>query len=136
VHSADTVLELSRGFSEPFNAGDCVFPCEHLEKIREAFFELLTGVRLPDRAFLRLQGPSVCVRGTSDDSDALLNMTEFELQVASDNSPTEMSRSLPVGDGNRMWESLSKNHHNVGSRVDFVLNNAGLELFCDLALGM
>jgi len=62
-------------------------------------------------------------------------MTEFELHAASNTSPTKISGNLPVRDGDRMWESLSKNYLNMGSRVDFVLNNAGLELFCDLALG-
>jgi len=83
-----------------------------------------------------MYNPSVCGPEASAEYETLLNMTEFKLQGASDKSPTEISWNLLVRDGDRMWEALSKNYPNVGSRVDFVLNNAGLELFCDLALGM
>jgi hypothetical protein len=79
--------------------------------------------------------PPACVLEASSDYESALNMTESELEAAVDNSRSKFSRRLLVSDENRMWDSLSKNYADGGSRVDFVLNNAGFELYCDLALG-
>ena len=61
-------------------------------------------------------------------------MTEKELQRLEPSS-LKSPQVNSTGDLARLWNHLSKNYSVGGSRVDFVLDNAGLELFCDLALG-
>jgi damage-control phosphatase, subfamily III len=35
----------------------------------------------------------------------------------------------------KLWETVKDLRHKTGARVDFVLDNAGFELYCDMVYG-
>ncbi|RUP43628.1 hypothetical protein BC936DRAFT_136927 [Jimgerdemannia flammicorona] len=76
----------------------------------------------------------VCLWGNATDLSLLVNMTEENiksLQATGAQRLEEQEKNIIVNDLERVWEKVKEMK---GGRVDFVLDNAGFELFVDLVL--
>lgn len=118
IKSAVAVLELSQTLAEPFHAGDCVFPWEYPQKLRDAFSDLLND----------------CIPDPTREYEALLDLTESDLQASPNLPPPRRSPTIHIEDEEQLWKRLSHNYATREARVDIVLNDGGFELFRDLAL--
>ncbi|KAF7347609.1 DUF89 domain-containing protein [Mycena venus] len=107
--SAEAVFELSMRFAEPFKIPDTLSPEEKLEAERNMFLELT----------------QVCLWGNSTDLSLLINMTE------------EQIKSLQSTGGDHLAATEKKHPRKPprrplgGRQGNFVLDNAGFELYCD-----
>ncbi|KIJ53819.1 hypothetical protein M422DRAFT_154437 [Sphaerobolus stellatus SS14] len=108
--SADAVFELSSRFANPVTI-------DNAEKERLMFLELA----------------QVCLWGNSTDLSLLINMTEEQIKSLQSTGGEHLASAEKNILGNhlpQLWETISD--PNVkGGRVDFVLDNAGFELYCD-----
>lgn len=112
--SADAVFELSTRFAEPIATTDSE---EGWEKKRLMFLELA----------------QVCLWGNSTDLSLLINMTEEQIKSLQSTGGEHLAATEKNILGNhlpQLWESISDTSVR-GGRVDFVLDNAGFELYCD-----
>lgn len=110
--SSQAVFELSTRFAEPHNVptGE-----NQLEAIRLIFRELT----------------QVCLWGNSTDLSLLINMTEEDikkLQSTGGDHLAATEKNILGNDLDKLWDSVASLK---GGRVDFVLDNAGFELYCD-----
>lgn len=91
---------------------------------------------------LSLKSLSVCLWGNSTDLSLLINMTEEQikaLQSTGGEALAETEKNILGNHMARLWEvvrDLKKNSiSGTDGRIDFVLDNAGFELYCDCVYG-
>ncbi|KAF9015687.1 hypothetical protein BDQ17DRAFT_1228782 [Cyathus striatus] len=116
--SSDAVFELSMRFAEPFKISDELSPEGKLEAERHMFLELT----------------QVCLWGNSTDLSLLINMTEEQIKALQSTGGDHLAateKNILGNDLNRLWETVKTLREKTGGRVDFVLDNAGFELYCD-----
>jgi len=115
--SADAVFELSMRFAEPF-AQSGKSPEAKLEAERLMFLELT----------------QVCLWGNSTDLSLLINMTEEQIKSLQSTGGDHLAATEKNILGNhlsQLWEAVKDLREQTGGRIDFVLDNAGFELYCD-----
>ncbi|KAK7063995.1 DUF89 domain-containing protein [Favolaschia claudopus] len=116
--SAEAVFELSMRFAEPFSLPDSLTPEEKLEAERNMFKELT----------------QVCLWGNSTDLSLLINMTEEQIKSLQSTGGDHLAATEKNILGNHLtdlWDTVKEVRSKTGGRVDFVLDNAGFELYCD-----
>ncbi|CED85184.1 Uncharacterized conserved protein [Phaffia rhodozyma] len=116
ARSADAVFELSTRFSSPFEYEEGMSE-EEKKKARKLLFLELT---------------QVCLWGNSTDLSLLIDMTEEQiksLQSTGGASLAATEKNILGNDLGKMWNLISKTKN---GRIDFVLDNAGFELYTDL----
>lgn len=143
--SNEAVFELSARFCEPFVQVQTQSFEERLESLRLMFIELTQGksrAYMLSVLFLTLRVPSVCLWGNSTDLSLLINMTEEQikaLQSTGGEALAETEKNILGNHISRLWEvvrDLKKTARDgQGGRIDFVLDNAGFELYCDCVYG-
>ncbi|KAF9454182.1 DUF89-domain-containing protein [Macrolepiota fuliginosa MF-IS2] len=117
--SADAVFELSMRFAEPFKISDGLSAEEKLEAERLMFLELT----------------QVCLWGNSTDLSLLINMTEEQIKALQSTGGDHLAateKNILGNDLNRLWDTAKELREKTGGRIDFVLDNAGFELYCDM----
>ncbi|KAL1737819.1 hypothetical protein HDZ31DRAFT_13603, partial [Schizophyllum fasciatum] len=116
--SNDAVFELSMRFAEPFKIAENLSDAEKLEAERLMFLELT----------------QVCLWGNSTDLSLLVNMTEEQiksLQATGGEHLAATEKNILGNHLSELWETVKDIRGKTGGRVDFVLDNAGFELYCD-----
>ncbi|KZS93386.1 DUF89-domain-containing protein [Sistotremastrum niveocremeum HHB9708] len=121
--SSDAVFELSTRFVEPFTHANHLSDGDKLEKERLMFLELT----------------QVCLWGNSTDLSLLINMTEDQIKSLQSTGGEHLAATEKNILGNhmsRLWETIkdikeTRGRSGAGGRIDFVLDNAGFELYCD-----
>ncbi|KIK07252.1 hypothetical protein K443DRAFT_87651 [Laccaria amethystina LaAM-08-1] len=116
--SSDAVFELSMRFAETFKIPEELSQAEKLEAERLMFLELT----------------QVCLWGNSTDLSLLINMTEDQiksLQSTGGDHLAATEKNILGNDLTRLWETVQDLREKTGGRIDFVLDNAGFELYCD-----
>lgn len=94
---------------------------------------------LPQPNFALLTLTSVCLWGNSTDLSLLINMTEEQiksLQSTGGEHLASTEKNILGNDLNKLWDTVKELRGKTGGRVDFVLDNAGFELYCDCVYGM
>lgn len=82
---------------------------------------------------------TVCLWGNSTDLSLLINMTEEQIKSLQSTGGEHLAtteKNILGNDMGRLWEVVNNLRANTGSRIDFVLDNAGFELYCDCVYGM
>ena len=140
--SHDAVFELSMRFAEPFAMKDDATPAQRLEAERLMFLELTQSMLC---AHVPFKGPGadcpwpvVCLWGNSTDLSLLINMTEEQIKSLQSTGGANLAATEKNILGNhmkRLWETVVNLRAHTGGRVDFVLDNAGFELYCDCVYG-
>lgn len=113
--SNTAVFELSTRFAEPF-AYEAGATEDQKLKARELLFHELT---------------QVCLWGNATDLSLLINMTEEDIKNLQSTGGEHLAATEKNILGNhldRLWKLVS---NMKGGRIDFVLDNAGFELYCD-----
>jgi hypothetical protein len=88
--------------------------------------------------FKLTQGYVVCLWGNSTDLSLLINMTEEQiksLQSTGGDHLAATEKNILGNDLNRLWDTVKSLREKTGGRIDFVLDNAGFELYCDCVYG-
>ncbi|KAG6813212.1 hypothetical protein H0H92_013099 [Tricholoma furcatifolium] len=119
--SSDAVFELSMRFAEPFKISQNISAEERLEAERLMFLELT----------------QVCLWGNSTDLSLLINMTEEQiksLQSTGGDHLAATEKNILGNHLNRLWDTVKELREKTGGRIDFVLDNAGFELYCDCSI--
>ncbi|GAA6007412.1 hypothetical protein JCM11491_004154 [Sporobolomyces phaffii] len=117
--SSDAVFELSLRFAEPFKHDND--ESKQLEAKRLMFHELT----------------QVCLWGNSTDLSLLINMSEEDikrLQSTGGDHLAATEQNILGNDLQKVWEYVASDKFGgkaKGGRMDFVLDNAGFELYCD-----
>lgn len=114
--SGQAVFELSLRFAEVFKAEEGASE-EKKEAARKLLFVELT---------------QVCLWGNSTDLSLLIDMSEEDIKKLQSTGGEHLASTEKNILGNHMtqlWELVSKVKN---GRIDFVLDNAGFELYCDL----
>ncbi|GAA5881656.1 hypothetical protein JCM16303_005530 [Sporobolomyces ruberrimus] len=117
--SSDAVFELSLRFAEPFKHDSDA--SKQLEAKRLMFHELT----------------QVCLWGNSTDLSLLINMSEEDikrLQSTGGDHLAATEQNILGNDLQKVWEYVASDKFRgktQGGRMDFVLDNAGFELYCD-----
>ena len=96
-------------------------------------------LRFPKCLFASLYLPSVCLWGNSTDLSLLINMTEEQiksLQSTGGDHLAATEKNILGNHLNQLWETVKIMRDKTGGRVDFVLDNAGFELYCDCVYGV
>ncbi|KAJ7293048.1 hypothetical protein C8J57DRAFT_1428964 [Mycena rebaudengoi] len=89
--------------------------------------------RLESERHMFLELTQVCLWGNSTDLSLLINMTEEQiksLQSTGGDHLAATEKNILGNHLNELWGSV-KELRSTGGRVDFVLDNAGFELYCD-----
>lgn len=137
--SSDAVFELSLRFVEPFKRGPDVSEQEHLEAERLMFLELTQGTAfLFPASHIRLIIATVCLWGNSTDLSLLINMSEEQIKSLQSTGGEHLAATEKNILGNHMgelWSTVKDLRVKTGGRIDFVLDNAGFELYCDMVYG-
>ncbi|PWZ01527.1 DUF89-domain-containing protein [Testicularia cyperi] len=113
--SGTAVFELSTRFAEPF-AYEAGASEDQKLKARELIFHELT---------------QVCLWGNATDLSLLINMTEDDIKNLQSTGGEHLAATEKNILGNhldRLWKLVA---NMKGGRIDFVLDNAGFELYCD-----
>lgn len=66
-------------------------------------------------------------------------MTEEQIKSLQSTGGDHLSateKNILGNDMQRLWETVASLRENTGGRIDFVLDNAGFELYCDCVYGM
>ncbi|EIW86973.1 DUF89-domain-containing protein [Coniophora puteana RWD-64-598 SS2] len=116
--SADAVFELSMRFAEPFKQAENLSDAERAEAERLMFLELT----------------QVCLWGNSTDLSLLINMTEEQIKALQSTGGDHLAATEKNILGNhlgQLWDTVKVLRKKTGGRIDFVLDNAGFELYCD-----
>jgi hypothetical protein len=116
--SSEAVFELSTRFAEPFKQPEDVSQNERNEAERLMFLELT----------------QVCLWGNSTDLSLLINMTEDQiksLQSTGGDHLAATEKNILGNHLNKLWDTVKTLRTKTGGRVDFILDNAGFELYCD-----
>ncbi|KAH8923345.1 DUF89-domain-containing protein [Atractiella rhizophila] len=114
--SGQAVFELSLRFAQPFKYAEGNTEEQNTEQRRLLFHELT----------------QVCLWGNSTDLSLLINMTEEDIKKLQSTGGDHLAATEQNILGNHkqeIWDVVSKMK---GGRIDFVLDNAGFELYCDL----
>lgn len=109
-------------FAEPFKISDNLSPEDKLEAERNMFKELT----------------QVCLWGNSTDLSLLINMTEEQIKSLQSTGGDHLAATEKNILGNHLgelWETAKEVRSKTGGRIDFVLDNAGFELYCDCVYG-
>lgn len=109
-------------FAEPFKISDNLSPEDKLEAERNMFKELT----------------QVCLWGNSTDLSLLINMTEEQIKSLQSTGGDHLAATEKNILGNHLgelWEAAKEVRSKTGGRIDFVLDNAGFELYCDCVYG-
>ena len=80
----------------------------------------------------------VCLWGNSTDLSLLINMTEEQiksLQSTGGDHLAATEKNILGNHLNQLWEAVRDLRDKTGGRIDFVLDNAGFELYCDCVYG-
>lgn len=81
---------------------------------------------------------AVCLWGNSTDLSLLIDMTEEQiksLQSTGGDHLAATEKNILGNDLPLLWDSFKAIKDKQGGRVDFVLDNAGFELYCDCVYG-
>ncbi|KAF9270715.1 DUF89-domain-containing protein [Marasmius fiardii PR-910] len=116
--SAEAVFELSMRFAEPFTLAENLSAEEKIEAERLMFLELT----------------QVCLWGNSTDLSLLINMTEEQIKALQSTGGDHLAateKNILGNDLPKLWETVKELRVKTGGRIDFVLDNAGFELYCD-----
>ncbi|GAA5989901.1 hypothetical protein JCM10908_002369 [Rhodotorula pacifica] len=119
--SSDAVFELSLRFGKPWQQDNSLSKEDALEAKRLMFHELT----------------QICLWGNSTDLSLLINMTEEDikkLQSTGGDHLAATEQNILGNDLGKVWEYISSSKFSSsekGGRMDFVLDNAGFELYCD-----
>jgi len=114
--SGQAVFELSTRFAEPFTPESESDP-EKLQAAKKLLFLELT---------------QVCLWGNSTDLSLLINMSEEDikrLQSTGGEHLASTEANILGNDMHALWDVVAKMKN---GRIDFVLDNAGFELYCDM----
>lgn len=117
--SSTAVFELSTRFADPFQYEKGASEEEKL-KARQLLFHELT---------------QVCLWGNATDLSLLINMTEDDIKNLQSTGGEHLAATEKNIIGNhleRIWQLVSNMKN---GRIDFVLDNAGFELYCDCVYG-
>ncbi|KAH9821336.1 hypothetical protein DFH28DRAFT_588460 [Melampsora americana] len=112
--SGDAVFELSTRFADPPKMIEEEGPAKQ-DQLKLLFAELT----------------QVCLWGNATDLSLLINMTEEDiknLQSTGGAHLADTEKNILGNDLTKLWEHVSTLK---GGRVDFILDNAGFELYCD-----
>ncbi|KAI0695640.1 hypothetical protein BC835DRAFT_1406164 [Cytidiella melzeri] len=122
--SSDAVFELSMRFAEPY---------QHAVDLSGKQHDMMEAERL---MFMELT--QICLWGNSTDLSLLINMTEEQiksLQSTGGEALAATEKNILGNHMDRLWKIVkgmkAKGTEGKGGRVDFVLDNAGFELYCD-----
>ena len=80
----------------------------------------------------------VCLWGNSTDLSLLINMTEDQIKSLQSTGGDHLAATEKNILGNhlhQLWEAVKGLRDKTGGRIDFVLDNAGFELYCDCVYG-
>lgn len=80
----------------------------------------------------------VCLWGNSTDLSLLINMTEDQIKSLQSTGGDQLAateKNILGNDLNSLWEHVKTLRERTGGRVDFILDNAGFELYCDCVYG-
>ncbi|KIY50418.1 DUF89-domain-containing protein [Fistulina hepatica ATCC 64428] len=116
--SAEAVFELSTRFAEPFKVFQNGSQTEKYEAERLMFLELA----------------QVCLWGNSTDLSLLINMTEEQIKALQSTGGQHLAateKNILGNHLNQLWDTVKDLREKTGGRIDFVLDNAGFELYCD-----
>lgn len=126
-------------FAEPFKISDNLSEAEKIEAERLMFLELTQGLfHLVSCASSLTISIIVCLWGNSTDLSLLINMTEEQiksLQSTGGDHLAATEKNILGNHLNELWTSVKSLREKTGGRVDFVLDNAGFELYCDCVYG-
>lgn len=82
--------------------------------------------------------PLVCLWGNSTDLSLLINMTEEQIKALQSTGGDHLAateKNILGNDLGRLWDTVKELREKTGGRIDFVLDNAGFELYCDMVYG-
>ncbi|KIP11102.1 hypothetical protein PHLGIDRAFT_490483 [Phlebiopsis gigantea 11061_1 CR5-6] len=117
--STDAVFELSCRFVEPFMHAAHISEGEKLDAEKLMFHELT----------------QICLWGNSTDLSLLINMTEEQiksLQSTGGEALAQTEKNILGNHTEQLWDLVKKLKGKTrGGRIDFILDNAGFELYCD-----
>lgn len=114
--SNQAVFELSQRFSEPQSIDANLSEQEQLEKKKLLFLELT----------------QVCLWGNSTDLSLLIDMTEEDIKKLQSTGGDHLAATEKNILGNDLHKLADYVATLKGGRIDFVLDNAGFELYCDM----
>jgi len=114
--SNQAVFELSQRFSQPHDLLASLGPEEKKEKLKLVFHELT----------------QVCLWGNSTDLSLLIDMTEEDIRKLQSTGGDHLAATEKNILGNDLRALADYVTDIKGGRIDFVLDNAGFELYCDL----
>jgi damage-control phosphatase, subfamily III len=80
----------------------------------------------------------VCLWGNSTDLSLLINMTEDQIKSLQSTGGDHLAATEKNILGNhlsQLWDAVKDLRDKTGGRIDFVLDNAGFELYCDCVYG-
>ena len=66
-------------------------------------------------------------------------MTEEQIKTLQSTGGDHLAateKNILGNDLGRLWETVKELREKTGGRIDFVLDNAGFELYCDMVYGM
>jgi damage-control phosphatase, subfamily III len=126
-------------FAEPF-AQSGKSPEAKLEAERLMFLELTQGLVLSLNIYMftnSLPWP-VCLWGNSTDLSLLIDMSEEQIKSLQSTGGDHLAATEKNILGNhlsQLWEAVKDLREKTGGRIDFILDNAGFELYCDCVYG-
>jgi hypothetical protein len=80
----------------------------------------------------------VCLWGNSTDLSLLINMTEDQIKSLQSTGGEHLAATEKNILGNhlhQLWDAVKDLRDKTGGRIDFILDNAGFELYCDCVYG-
>ncbi|OCB85624.1 DUF89-domain-containing protein [Sanghuangporus baumii] len=122
--SSQAVFELSTRFVLPWKFAESHTPGSdaNVEQVHEA------------ERLMFLELTQICLWGNSTDLSLLINMTEEDIKKLQSTGGEHLAATEKNILGNhlpRLWEHVKELRGKTGGRIDFVLDNAGFELYCD-----
>ena len=115
--------------------------CDTFARSDKAVFELSTRFAVPQelggdakdtvRKMLFLELTQISLWGNATDLSLLINMTEEDIKKIQSTGGEHLAateKNILGNHLNRLWELVA---NMKGGRIDFVLDNAGFELYCD-----
>lgn len=116
ARSSQAVFELASRFASPFEFAQGLSAEDKLATKKLMFRELT----------------QICLWGNSTDLSLLIDMTEEDIKKLQTTGGEHLSATEKNILGNDLDKITDKVAHLEGARIDFVLDNAGFELYCDL----
>lgn len=110
-------------FAEPFTLAGDLSSSAKAEAERLMFLELT----------------QVCLWGNSTDLSLLINMTEEQIKALQSTGGDHLAATEKNILGNHLgelWNAIKSVGDKEERRIDFILDNAGFELYCDCVYGM